>query len=152
MQNDSNVETPQVEIPAYLQCEPRTYTLKSKSKFDDIIEFKINILIKCTDEHVSQVFNSVFDNHSGTASKYFKLYKNNNLEFFLNIIAWLASDFCIERINDWNNVEQLQKHILNQGILLGFLDCFEIKAVDFEWFLNYDHFEIVVENAGGQSC
>ncbi len=152
MQNDSNVETPQAEIPAYLQCEPRTYTLKSKSKFDDIIEFKINILIKCTDEHVSQVFNSVFDNHSGTASKYFKLYKNNNLEFFLNIIAWLASDFCIERINDWNNVEQLQKHILNQGILLGFLDCFEIKVVDFEWFLNYDHFEIVVENAEGQSC
>ena len=28
MQNDSNAETAQAEIPAYLQCEPRTFKVK----------------------------------------------------------------------------------------------------------------------------
>lgn len=144
MQNDSNAENVKPEIPKYLQCDPRTYTLKSNSKFDEIIGFKINILIKCTDEHISQVFNSWFrKNLNSIGSHYFKLYKNNNLGFFLNIIAWLASDFCIEQINHWNDLKRLQNYVLNQGVLIGFLDCFEIKAVEFEWFLNYDHFEIV---------
>lgn len=28
MQNDSTVQTEQAEIPAYLQCEPRTFKVK----------------------------------------------------------------------------------------------------------------------------
>lgn len=77
------------------------------------------------------------------ASHYLKRDKNNKLACFLKLIAWFASNFCVDQIDKWIDLERLQSYVLKQMALQDFSDCFEIKAVGFEWFLNDDHFEIV---------
>lgn len=36
MQNDSNVETNQAEIPAHLKCDPRTYKVSLKDDHGEL--------------------------------------------------------------------------------------------------------------------
>jgi len=50
MQNDSNVETNQAEIPAHLKCDPRTYKVSLKDDHGESCELVFKIIIKCTDE------------------------------------------------------------------------------------------------------
>lgn len=50
MQNDSNVEMVKAEIPAYLQCEPRTFKVNLNSDHEYTCNLNFTVVIKCTDE------------------------------------------------------------------------------------------------------
>ncbi|QNX72837.1 hypothetical protein [Acinetobacter seifertii] len=137
------IDPPQAEIPAYLQCEPRIYTLKSKNDFNEIFEATIEIKIKCTDNHISEVFQSWFGSDSTSISQQLlKNSKGDKLLFILKLIAWQTTTYCIENdvVIDWAD---LNKWLLNNEILKGFQDCFEISTIDFDIFLGHEHFEIV---------
>lgn len=60
MQHDSNVETPQAEIPEYLRCEPRTF--KVTHHMSDTCDLQFTLVIKCTDEMLHE-HNTFWSNH-----------------------------------------------------------------------------------------
>lgn len=62
MQNDSNVEITQAEIPEYLRCEPRTYKVKLNHWHDDTCELEFTVVIKCTENELHE-HNNFWSNH-----------------------------------------------------------------------------------------
>jgi len=64
MQNDSNVEKPQAEIPAYLQCKPRTYKVKLNHWHEDTCNLEFTVVIKCIDAELHEHNNFWSNNES----------------------------------------------------------------------------------------
>jgi uncharacterized protein YbaP (TraB family) len=60
MQHDSNVETPQAEIPEYLRCDPRTF--KVTHHMSDTCDLQFTLVIKCTDEMLHE-HNTFWSDH-----------------------------------------------------------------------------------------
>ena len=58
----SEVENKSPEIPAYLQCEPRTYKVKLNHWHEDTCELEFTVAIKCIDAHLHE-HNQFWSNH-----------------------------------------------------------------------------------------
>lgn len=147
MQHDSNVETPQAEIPEFLRCDPRFFTVILNKDFDEILESKIEICIKCTDEHISYIFNDWFGDESKNIAKRILMWllienKNNKLAVFLKLIAWLSTNYCIQSEEYIIDLEHLNQSIKSGETLKIIEDCFEVKNIKYDVYLNPENFEI----------
>ncbi|ATO20022.1 hypothetical protein BS636_10320 [Acinetobacter sp. LoGeW2-3] len=58
----SEIENKTPEVPAYLQCEPRTYKVKLNHWHEDTCELEFTVVIKCTDEELHE-HNNFWSNH-----------------------------------------------------------------------------------------
>lgn len=143
MQNDSTPQTAEAEIPKYLLCEPRFFTVILNKDFDEILESKIEICIKCTDDHISYIFNDWFGDVSKDIAKRILIEnKNNKLAVFLKLIAWQSTNYCIQNGEYIIDLEYLNKSIKNNDSLKTIEDCFEVKNIDYDVYLNPGNFEI----------
>lgn len=99
MQNDSNVEMIKAEIPAYLQCEPRTYKVKLNHWHEDTCDLKFTIVIKCTDTELHE-HNNFWSNHQ------YRLQENNGdiVAVILKMIGSTVFWWCYE--NNSNSLHE----------------------------------------------
>lgn len=141
MQNDSNVEITQAEIPAYLICEPRTYKVKLNDWHEHSCELEFTIVIKCTDEMLHE-HNSFWSGHQSRL-------RNNNGDIVAVVLKLIGNKlfwFCYEdgfTIN--RGGEAANKIFEDEG---WSSDCFEITKLYFENLIDDDQFEfepVVVE-------
>lgn len=58
----SEIENKTPEVPAYLQCEPRTYKVKLNHWHEETCEMEFTVVIKCTDEELHEN-NKFWSNH-----------------------------------------------------------------------------------------
>lgn len=136
MQNDSNVETVQAEIPAYLKCEPRTYKI-TFDKFSDVCELEFTIVIKCTDEMLHE-HNEFWSNHKDRL-------KENNGDIVKVILKMISRDVFYACFGGKTSVGYPP---YKWGINTIFdeegwsKDCFEIVELDFEGYIDGEQFEI----------
>lgn len=134
MQNDSNVENAQSEIPAHLQCEPRTFTVKLDNWHEDTCDLEFTVVIKCTDAELHEHNNFWSNNES-------RLENNNGniVAVMLKMIGRKVFWWCYEHNSNSTHVEY--------GVNSIFTDegwsssCFEITKLDFHNYVNDDAFE-----------
>ncbi|ARG15752.1 MULTISPECIES: DUF2528 family protein [Acinetobacter calcoaceticus/baumannii complex] len=147
MQNDSNVETTQAEIPAYLQCEPRTFKVKLNSWHEDTCELEFTVVIKCIDDELHE-HNNFWSGHKN------RLSENNGdiVAVVLKMIGRSVFWWCYE-----NNSNSLHEKYGVNSIFHeeGWLsDCFEITKLYFENNVDDDSFEfepVVTEEKSNES-
>ncbi|MFH7805657.1 DUF2528 family protein [Acinetobacter sp. BSP-53] len=148
MQNDSNVETSQAEIPAYLQCEPRTYKVKLDSVHEFTCDLEFTVIIKCTNEELHE------HNNFWSNSEY-RLKKNNG-----DIVAVILK--MIGRKVFWacygGKDVVSSDHASSWGINSIFHEegwgheSFEITKLNFDNYVDDDAFEFEPVKPGAQSC
>lgn len=136
MQNDSNVETTQAEIPAHLKCDPRIFNVSLKDDHGETCELVFKIIIKCTDEALHE-HNKFWSNHQE------RLEDNNGdiVAVILKLIGPMVYTACHAGI-DWIGVGNKYgiNSIFNEE---GWdPDCFEITKLYFEDYINDDAFEV----------
>lgn len=141
MQNDSNVEKPQAEIPAYLQCEPRTYKVKLNHWHEDTCNLEFTVVIKCINDELHE-HNNFWSNHQP------RLQENNGdiVAVILKMIGRTVFWWCYE-----NNSNSLHE---KYGVNSIFHEegwnsrSFEITKLSFENYVRDENFEfepVVVE-------
>ncbi|MDF2419163.1 DUF2528 family protein [Acinetobacter beijerinckii] len=142
MQNDSTAQTEQAEIPAYLQCEPRTFEVKY-DKFSDVCDLEFTIVIKCTDDELHE-HNNFWSGHKDRLNE-------NNGDIVAVMLKMIARDVfyaCFEGKRSvgyppykWGINTIFQEEGWGS-------DCFEITKLWFESYVSGDDFEfepVVVE-------
>ncbi|MDA5044765.1 DUF2528 family protein [Acinetobacter baumannii] len=143
MQNDSNVETTQAEIPAYLMCEPRTFKVKY-DKWSDVCDLEFTIVIKCTDEELHE-HNNFWSNHESRL-------KENNGDIVSVILKMISKRVFWACYNGKDTIAT--DPAASWGINSIFHSegwshtCFEITKIYFENYVSGDDFEfepVVVE-------
>lgn len=145
MQNDSNVETPQAEIPDFLQCEPRTYNVKLNHWHEDTCDLEFKIVIKCTDQALHEHNNFWCESDS-------RLDYNDGdiVAVILKMIGRKVFWYCYEH----NHTSLDSKY----GVNSIFKDegwsplCFEITELSFDNYVDDDAFEFEPVKVEGQSC
>lgn len=134
MQNDSNVETTQAEIPDFLQCEPRTYTVKLNSDHEFTCDLEFKIVIKCTDEALHE-----HNNFWCEADSRLDLNDGDIVAVILKMIGRKVFWYCYEH----NHTSLHSKY----GVNSIFTDegwsrlCFEIIELSFDNYVNDESFE-----------
>lgn len=145
MQNDSTVETPQAEIPAYLQCEPRKFKVNLNNWHEFSCELEFIVTIKCTDEELHE-------HNNFWASHQHRLQENNGdiVAVMLKMIGRKVFWFCYENgFSPFYGAESANKIFQQEG---WSSDCFEITKLYFESLVDDDQFEFEPVKAEDQSC
>lgn len=143
MQHDSNVETPQAEIPEYLRCDPRTFNVKY-DKFSDVCELEFTIVIKCTDEMLHE-HNEFWSGHKDRV-------KENDGDIVKVILKMIAVDVFNACFQGKDNVGiapfkwGINTIFQEEG---WFSDCFEITKLYFDNYIDGDDFEFEAVKAEG---
>ncbi|HAV5431499.1 TPA: DUF2528 family protein [Acinetobacter baumannii] len=134
MQNDSNVENKQAEIPAYLQCEPRTFKVKLNHWHEDTCELEFTVVIKCIDDELHE-HNNFWSGHRG------RLSENNGdiVAVILKMIGRSVFWWCYENNSNSLHEKYGVNSIFHQEGWLS--DCFEITKLYFESHVDEDAFE-----------
>ncbi|ENX53242.1 MULTISPECIES: DUF2528 family protein [Acinetobacter] len=136
MQNDSNVENKQAEIPVHLQCAPRTYKV-AYDKWSDVCDLEFTVVIKCTDEMLHE--------HNNFWSGYKDRLNENNgdiVAVILKMIGKAVFFACFE------GKERVGIPPFKWGVNTIFQeegwysDCFEITKLYFDSHVSGDDFEI----------
>ena len=144
MQNDSNVETPQAEIPDYLRCEPRTF--KVTHHMSDTCDLQFILVIKCTDEMLHE-HNKFWSDHQ------YRLDQNGGdiVKVMLKMIAVDAYNACFQGKASvgyppyrWGINTIFQEEGWDS-------DCFEITKLYFDNYISGDDFEFEPVQAEGAS-
>ena len=145
MQNDSNVETPQAEIPAYLQCEPRTYKVKLNDWHEDTCDLEFTVNIKCTDEYLTE--------HNKFWSRHEDRLKDNSGDVVAVVLKMIGTSvfwWCYEHNSNSLHEKYGVNSIFNQE---GWDSrCFEITKLYFENHVRDDEFEFEPVKAEDKSC
>lgn len=136
MQNDSTVQTEQAEIPAYLQCKPRTFNVSLKDDHGESCELVFKIIVKCIDEELHE-HNKFWSGHQE------RLNDNDGdiVKVVLKLIGPMVHTACHEG-KDWVSVGNRYgiNSIFNQE---GWNpECFEITHLYFEDYINDNSFEV----------
>ena len=133
MQNDSNVEKQQAEIPDYLQCEPRTYKVNF-DQWNDAFELEFTITIKCTDEMLHE-HNKFWSNHAD------RLNDNNGdiVAVLLRLIAVDVFHWCITHNSNSLHEKYGVNSIFHEEGWIS--SCFEITQLYFENNIRGEDFE-----------
>ena len=134
MQNDSNVEMVKAEIPAYLQCEPRTYKVKLNHWHEDTCDLEFTIIIKCTDTELhehnnfwSNADNRLDDNDGDIVAVILKMIgRKVFFHCYGNNFISPKTKFGINSIFDSEGWSP---------------DCFEITVISFDNYIDDDSFE-----------
>lgn len=142
MQHDSNVETPQAEIPEFLRCEPRTYKVNLNSDHEFTCELEFTVVIKCTDEALNE------HNNFWCEADY-RLDSNDGdiVAVILKMIGRKVFWWCYE--HNSNSLHQ------TYGVNSIFSDegwspmCFEIIEMCFDNYVDDDAFEFESVKAEG---
>ena len=145
MQNDSNVETSQAEIPDFLQCEPRTYNVKLNHWHEDTCDLEFKIVIKCTDQ-------ALHEHNNFWCESYSRLDYNDGdiVAVILKMIGSKVFWYCYEH----NHTSLDAKY----GVNSIFKDegwsplYFEITELSFDNYVDDDAFEFEPVKVEGQSC
>lgn len=144
MQHDSNVETPQAEIPEYLRCEPRTYKVKLNHWHDDTCELEFTVVIKCTDNELHE-HNNFWSSHKS------RLEENNGdiVAVILKMIGRAVFWWCYEH----NSTSVNEKYGVNSIFYEEGWDarCFQITKLYFENYVRDEDFEFELVKAEGAS-
>ena len=144
MQNDSNVETPQAEIPEHLRCEPRTF--KVTHHMSDTCDLQFTLVIKCTDEMLHE-HNTFWSNHQN------RLDENGGdiVKVMLKMIAVDVFNACFQGKDNvgyppyrWGINTIFQEEGWDS-------DCFEITKLYFDNYISGDDFEFEPVQAEGAS-
>jgi len=145
MQNDSNVETSQAEIPAYLQCEPRAYKVKLNHWHGDTCDLEFTVVIKCIDD-VLHEHNKFWSSHKS------RLEDNNNdiVAVILKMIGTQVFWWCYENNSNSLHEKYGVNSIFHQEGWLS--DCFEITKLYFHNSVDDDEFEFEPVKPEAQSC
>jgi hypothetical protein len=134
MQNDSNVEIPQAEIPAYLQCDPRTYNVKLNSWHESTCDLEFTVVIKCTDDELHE-HNNFWSGHK------YRLEDNKGdvVAVILKMIGRKVFWYCYENgFSRFTGAASANEIFQQEGWLS---DCFEITKLYFENLVDDDEFE-----------
>ncbi|WBX39006.1 DUF2528 family protein [Acinetobacter schindleri] len=131
----SEIENKTPEVPAYLQCEPRTYEVKLNDTHEFTCELDLTVVIKCTDEMLHE-HNDFWSNSES------RLEENDGdiVAVILKMIGRKAFWHCYGQ----NFISPSTKY----GINRIFQDegwgpeCFEITRVRFDNYVNDEEFEI----------
>lgn len=144
MQNDSNVETPQAEIPEYLRCDPRTYKVKLNHWHEDTCELEFTVVIKCTDEELHE-HNRFWSSHKS------RLEENNGdiVAVILKMIGRSVFWWCYEH----NSTSVHEKYGVNSIFYEEGWDahCFQITKLYFENYVRDEDFDFEPVQAEGAS-
>ena len=141
MQHDSNVETLQAEIPEYLQCEPRTYTVKLNSDHEFTCDLEFKVIIKCTDQALHEHNNFWCDAES-------RLDDNDDdiVAVILKMIGRKVFWWCYEHnSNSTHPIYGVNSIFKDEGWSTR---SFEIKELSFDNYVDDEAFEfqpVVVE-------
>lgn len=132
----SEIENKTPEVPAYLQCEPRTYEVKLKDDHDETYDLEFTIVIKCTDEALHE------HNNFWSGSKD-RLADNNGdiAAVVLKLIGPMVLSAC-HRGKNWIGIGTKYgiNSIFNEE---GWSpDSFEITKLYFYDYVDVDSFEI----------
>ncbi|PPZ93782.1 hypothetical protein C5B41_13770 [Acinetobacter ursingii] len=143
MQHDSNLETPQAEIPEYLRCEPRTFKVKSNHWHEDVYELEMTVVIKCTDEMLrehndfwSGAKDRLSDNENNITAVILKMIGRN-------VFWWCMTNHQSTSLSKKYGVNSI---FSEEGWLS---DCFEITKLYFENYVSDDDFEFESVQAEG---
>lgn len=142
MQNDSTPQTVEAEIPAYLQCDSRTFIVKLNSVHDRTCTLEFTIVIKCTDEELHE-HNNYWAVH--------KIRLNHNkgdiVAVILRMIGTEVFWWCNENKTNSLHPEYGVNSMFNQQ---GWnARCFEITNLSFENNVNDEAFEFEPVRAEG---
>lgn len=135
MQTDSTPQNTKAEIPAYLQCEPRTYKV-TYDKWSDICDLEFTIIIKCTDEMLHE-HNNFWSGHKDRLNE-------NNGDIVAIILKMIARDVFYACFGGKCNVGippykwGINTIFQEEGWLS---DCFEITELFFEGYVSNADFE-----------
>lgn len=135
MQNDSNLETPQAEIPAYLQCEPRSYRIRLNE--DDICDLDFTLVIKCTDDMLHE--------HNNFWSGYADRLAENDDDIVAVVAKIIARDvfYACHQGKDFVSIPPYTWGINSIFHEEGWMsNCFEITTLSFENYLTDSCFDI----------
>ncbi|EMP8705040.1 DUF2528 family protein [Acinetobacter baumannii] len=148
MQNDSNVETVQAEIPVYLQCAPRTFKVAyDRSSHERELDF--TIVVKCTDEMLHE-HNQFWAGHKD------RLKENDGdiVAVMLKMIGKIVFYSCYEGKTSvgyppykWGINTIFQEEGWDSN-------CFEITQLNFDDYISGDDFEfepVVLEGNSNES-
>lgn len=143
MQNDSNVEIPQTEIPEYLRCDPRTYKV-TYDKFSDTCELEFTLVIKCTDAELHE--------HNNFWSEHVYRLSENDGDIVAVILKMIARDVFFACYQNKDLVST--NHAASYGINSIFHEegwnpkCFEITEIYFDNYVDGSlfNFEKVLGN------
>ncbi|MCU4315259.1 DUF2528 family protein [Acinetobacter bereziniae] len=144
MQHDSNLETPQAEIPEYLSCEPRTYKVKLNHWHENTCELEFTVIIKCTDDYLHE-HNNFWSSHKS------RLQDNNGdiVAVILKMIGRRVFWYCYENgFSPYYGAEYANSIFQDEG---WSSDCFELTKLYFESFVEDEDFEFEPVKAKDQS-
>ena len=141
MQHDSNVETPQAEIPEFLRCDSRTYKVKLNHWHEDTCDLEFTVVIKCTNEYLHET-NNFWSSHKSRL-------EDNNGDIVAVILKMIGSSvfwWCYE--NNSNSIHD--KYGVNSIFYEEGWDarCFQITKLYFENNVRDEDFEfepVIVE-------
>lgn len=137
----SEVENKSAEIPAYLQCEPRTYKVKLNHWHEDTCELEFTVVIKCINDELHE-HNNFWSNHES------RLQENNGdiVAVILKMIGGTVFWWCYENNSNSLHEKYGVNSIFNQE---GWNPkSFEITKLYFENNVRDEDFEfepVVVE-------
>ncbi|MCO8066781.1 DUF2528 family protein [Acinetobacter schindleri] len=137
----SEIENKTPSVPAYLQCEPRTYKVKLNHWHEDTCDLEFTVVIKCIDDVLHDI-NDFWSDHES------RLEDNDGdiVAVILKMIGRKVFWWCYE-----HNSNSVHK---DYGVNSIFKDegwssiCFEITKLNFDNYVDDDAFEfepVVVE-------
>ncbi|ENU92527.1 hypothetical protein F971_01509 [Acinetobacter vivianii] len=134
MRSDSNAETIQAEIPACLQCEPRTFKVNLNSEHEFTCDLNFTVVIKCTDEELHEHNNFWCGDEERLRSN-----DGDIVAVMLKMIGRKVFWWCYKHNSTYLHADY--------GVNSIFKDegwshlCFEITDLDFYNFVEDDAFE-----------